>query len=499
MSRVKKNFVANLAGSGWTALTGLICTPLYIRFLGMEAYGLIGFYFMMQGIIQILDMGLSPTMNREMARYSVLPEKAGEARDFVRTLEVGYWSIGLLIGLVLFLCAPLIATSWIKPGALPPEAVVRAVRIMGLLSALQWPMSFYHGGLLGLQRQVLFNAIAIAIATLASFGAVLVLWRFSPTVTAFFGWQVAVVALQVSLTTAALWRCLPASGRRPRFDPALVRNIWKFAAGMSGITVTALILMQLDKVVLSKLLDLKVFGYYVLAGVVGNGLSAVIIVPMFNTIFPRFCTLVATNDDQGLLEMYHGATQVMAVLLFPIAAVLGFFSHDVMLLWTRDAGIAAATAPIVSLLVAGTALNGMSYLPYTLQIASGWTRVSLGINSASILLLVPAILFMATRYGAIGAAVVWVALNGIYLLFGVPLTHSRLLKGEALAWLGKDFALPLGGSLFSVFLCKSIFTVPTSLVPGAAVLACIWLVACAATAVAAPSGRAWLRSRVRAA
>src|SRR5659263_597684 len=86
MSRVKTNFFANLAGSGWTALVGLACTPLYIRFMGMEAYGLIGFYFMLQGVIQILDLGLSPTMNREMARYSVLPGKAGR-----RATSSGRW------------------------------------------------------------------------------------------------------------------------------------------------------------------------------------------------------------------------------------------------------------------------------------------------------------------------------------------------------------------------------------------------------------------------
>ena len=94
MSPVKKNFVANLTGSGWSAILGLACTPLYVKFLGMEAYGLIGFYLTMNGVIQVLDLGLSPTMTREMARYSALPEKAGEARDFVRTLEIGYWLIG---------------------------------------------------------------------------------------------------------------------------------------------------------------------------------------------------------------------------------------------------------------------------------------------------------------------------------------------------------------------------------------------------------------------
>jgi O-antigen/teichoic acid export membrane protein len=75
---------------------GLAFVPLYIKFLGIEAYGLIGFFAMLQASFQILDLGLSQTMNREMARYSALRDKAGEARDLVRTLEVVYWAIGLV-------------------------------------------------------------------------------------------------------------------------------------------------------------------------------------------------------------------------------------------------------------------------------------------------------------------------------------------------------------------------------------------------------------------
>jgi O-antigen/teichoic acid export membrane protein len=68
----------------------LLIVPLYIRFMGMEAYGLIGFYAMLQGTLQILDLGLSPTMTRELARYSSQSGKEHEMRDFVRTLEIGY-------------------------------------------------------------------------------------------------------------------------------------------------------------------------------------------------------------------------------------------------------------------------------------------------------------------------------------------------------------------------------------------------------------------------
>jgi len=447
MSRVKTNFFANLAGSGWTALVGLACTPLYIRFLGMEAYGLIGFYIMLQGVIQILDLGLSPTVNREMARYGVLPGKAGEARDFVRTLEVGYWAIGILIGGAVWYGAPYIASHWIKAGRISPLEVRRAVTIMGALTALQWPLTFYQGGLLGLQRQVLLNGITIAAATLGGGGALLVLWLVSPTVSAFFTWQIAVSLLQAAGTTFALWRCLPDAGHVARFDPGIPRGIWRFAAGMSGITITALMLTQLDKVILSKMLSLKTFGYYILAGVVGNGLSGLLIAPMFNTIFPRFSALVAERDEKSLLEMYHGSTQVMAVMILPAASVIALFSPEIMRLWTGNREIANNTAPIVSILVGGTALNGLMNLPFALQLSHGWTRIGLAINAIFIVALVPAIVLMTASYGAAGAASVWFGLNAVYMIVGVPLTHRRLLKGEAFRWFTKDVGIPLAGSL----------------------------------------------------
>ncbi len=457
MSRVKTNFFANLAGSGWTALVGLACTPLYIRFLGMEAYGLIGFYFMLQGVIQILDLGLSPTVNREMARYSVLPGKAGEARDFVRTLEVGYWAIGILIGFTVWYSAPYIATHWIKSGNISQMEVRRAVTIMGALTALQWPLTFYHGGLLGLQRQVLLNGITIATATLGGGGALLVLWLLSPTVSAFFTWQIAVSLLQAAATTFALWRCLPGSGHAARFDPGITRGIWRFAAGMSGITVTALILTQLDKVILSKMLPLKTFGYYILAGMVANGLSGLLIAPMFNTIFPRFSALVAARDEKSLLEMYHGSTQVMSVMILPVAIVVALFSREIMHLWTGSQEIANNTALVVSILVGGTALNGLMNLPYALQLSYGWTRIGVAINTVFIVTLVPAIILMTKNYGAVGAASVWLGLNAVYMIVGVPLTHRRLLKGEAVRWFTKDVGLPLAGSLFLAGVARLIF------------------------------------------
>lgn len=489
MVRVKVNVLANFAGVGWSAIMQIVFVPVYVKLMGIEAYGLVGLYVMVQAACQILDLGISPTMNREMARYSAQPEKATEARDFVRTLEIGYWLIGVIIGAMLMAGAPLIASHWIKADTIPVSDVKDAVMIMGLLTALQWPLSFYQGGLMGLQRQLLLNSIKVVMITLSSGGAALILWLVSPTIEAFFKWHMIISLVQVTTTTVVLWRSLPPSHRAPRVDPTAIRRVWRFAAGMSGIVLTATALTQLDKVILSKLLSLEMFGYYALAGVIGNGLY-VLIGPIFNAIFPRFSVLVAAHDDKGLKNLYHCGTQLMAVLTIPVAAVLALFPFDVLGIWTGSPEIAQNAAPIVRLLVIGTALNGLMNLPYALQLANGWTSIGLRINTLLIIVLVPGIFVAATQYGAVGAAGMWVVLNVIYMFIGIPITHAKLLKGESWSWLSRDVGGPLVAALSVVSIGR--WLISSSMAPIAMLgsLALVLVAALIAALLAAPEIRA---------
>ena len=209
LSGLKIELVASFAGTGWSGLVQLACIPAYIKLMGIESYGLIGFYLVLQAMLQVLDLGLSPTMNREMARYSVHLEKASEARDLVRTVEMGYWFIGLMIGAGIVITSHWLAIHWIKASALSSRSVVQAVMLMGVLAVFQWPVSFYQGGLMGLRRQVPLNVLKVGMATLTNVGGVLVLWWISPTIQALLLWQVATNALLVTTLAIFLWRSLP--------------------------------------------------------------------------------------------------------------------------------------------------------------------------------------------------------------------------------------------------------------------------------------------------
>ena len=108
MSILRKNIAANFAGSAVQAVMGFAFVPLYIKFLGIESWGLIGVFSMLQAVLSLLDLGLSNTLNREMARLSALPNTTLEMRDLVRTLEVIYWGIAVLVIVATALTTPLV-------------------------------------------------------------------------------------------------------------------------------------------------------------------------------------------------------------------------------------------------------------------------------------------------------------------------------------------------------------------------------------------------------
>lgn len=299
---------------------------------------------------------------------------------------------------------------------------------------------------MGLQKQVLINAINIGVSTLRGAGAVLILWLISPTIQAFFSWQIIISIINTCLLAFFLWHRLPRTEKKATFQKQLLVGIWRFAAGMSGISILSTILTQLDKIILSKMLTLEMFGYYTLAGVVAMSLYR-LIGPVFSAIYPRFTQLVSLADQVGLKQLYHKSCQFMSVLILPVTVVVAMFSYEILLIWTQNLVTAEKSHLLVSILICGTAINGLMNIPYALQLAHGWTRLALFTNLIAIIILVPMIVYMTSQYGALGGASVWVILNGGYVLFSIYFMHRRLLPRQKWRWYWQDVGLPLAAAL----------------------------------------------------
>lgn len=445
MNPIRKNIIANFIGSSWIALMNLIFIPIYIDFIGIEAYGLIGFYTILLAIFSVLDMGLSTTVNRELARCVAFEDQAEQKANLVRTLEVIYWIIGGVICLIVLSLSGFIANKWIEGIFLSPKEIQQSVMIMGLVIAVQWPLSFYQGGLIGLEDQVLLNKVSASLATIRSGGAVLILWLHSPTIQAFFIWQIITSIFEVILLAVFLWKRINPL-HQPRFQINILKNIWRFAAGISGITLVTLLLTNSDKIILSKMLPLEKFGYYSFAFSVA-GVIYRVTNPIFTALFPNFSKLVAMEDRQRLTLQYSLGCQLVSVIIFPLAFFIAFFSKTILLLWTRDPTIVENTYILLTFLVIGTALNGLMYIPYAIELAHGWTKLTFYKNLIALVVLVPLMVILVRRYQAIGAAIIWIILNGSYVLFEPIIITRRFLKNEVRTWYIYDVGFPLVASL----------------------------------------------------
>jgi O-antigen/teichoic acid export membrane protein len=368
--------------------------------------------------------------------------------DTARTLEVIYWCIAIGIIILFVALSDFIAFHWLNPEQLSKRSLVEALWVMAFVLGLRWPVNLYMGGLNGLQRQVSVNLITTIFVTLQGVGALTVLWFYEPTVKAFFLWQALVAILQVITFYIVFWNSF-SNEKKGVFRRKLLKGIWQFAAGMTGISLLGTILTQLDKILLSKLLSLTEFGYYSFAAAVAAVLYK-LIYPIFTAYFPHFTVLASKNNQPILAMTYHQACQLMAITILPISITIAFFSKEILELWTRNSAIVTHSYLLVSLLIVGNALHGLYYIPYALQLANNWTKLALYQNILAVFIFGPAIYFATLTWGAIGAAGVWIILNIGYLIVSIQVMHQRLLKKEKLRWYVDDVGKQLIATLLTV-------------------------------------------------
>lgn len=448
----KKNITASYLGQGWAALMGIAFVPLYIKYLGMEAYGLIGVFAILQAWLALLDMGMTPTLSREMARYRAGAISVESVFDLLRSVEWICVGLTLLIIGSIWVAAPYLSTAWLKVENLSIEMVIQAFVVMGfVISARLWE-EVYRGSIRGMQQHVWLNIMQAVLATARWAGAFAVIIWISATLKAFFIWNGLVSLFSVIIYAHKTYHWLPSSDKTGKFSLDAIRSVGRFAGGMVIITLLALMLTQIDKLLLSGLLPLEQFGYYALASVIAAALGQ-LISPMNAAVYPRFSELVAHHDEKAIVRTYHNSCQLLSALIIPPALVLSIFAEQVLLFWTGDPVLTGSVAPILRLLAIGVLFNGFMNVPYMLQLAYGWTGFAIRVNLIAVLIVIPAIFLVVPRFGAIGAAWVWVILNVGYVLIGVQFMYRRLLPDQKWRWYREAIIFPLiSGSVLTIML-----------------------------------------------
>lgn len=470
---VKADILTSYAVQAYVGLIGVVLMPIYLRHLGVEAFGLVGLSLTLQALVQLLDLGLAPSLSRQMSLYraGVLDGKSLRAR--LRSLE---WILGALAASALLgiaLSRSWVAREWLQVGRLSVGDVSSCLLAMMVAACARWLAGIYRSGLAGLERQRLVNASLAAFASLRFVGVLplLVYWSIPPL--GFFTYQALVGVCELVGLAALLYRGLP-PGASPRLpDAASLRQILPTAGAMAFMSAVWIAVTQMDRVVLSRTLTLEAFGHYSIA-VIAAGSVMMLVPPLHQVLQPRMTILVAQARRADLMRLYGTATQICSVAVSALGGGLAIFAQPVLWAWTGDVTVTTAAASILFWYSLANAVIALLVLPFMLQFAHGYLRLHVLGNIVLLVTLLPALIAVALHYGAQGTGMVIFAANVFFLLLWVPLAHRKLMPELTWRWVIEDVLPNCIATLSVLKLAEALMPIsPTRLEAAASVVVAI--------------------------
>ncbi len=447
---LRKNILASYASQVYVVLIGIVMLPLYIRYMGAEAYGLVGFFTTLQVWFNLLDLGLTPTVAREAARHQSGALSSFDFRRVVRALEGVFTVLGVVGGVTLLLAADYIASHWLQASDLPQQEIRLAVQLMAITIALRWIGGLYRGVISGAQRLVWLSTFNIAVATARFAGVIPLLMYIGTEPHLFFSFQLGISLIELAVLLVYCHRLLPVvdTGLHSRWDWAPLKPTLKLAMSLAFTSSAGILMAQTDKLILSKVLPLSDYGYFSLAVLAASGIM-LMSAPVSISIMPRMAKLEAEGDHAGLIRVYRQATQLVSVLAGSAAITLAFCAEPLLWAWTGSSDVASRAAPTLALYALGNGVMAVAAFPYYLQYAKGDMRLHLIGNVVFLLLLPPLIIWAASRHGAVGAGYAWLGMNLLALVAWLPLVHRKYQPGLNMKWYGQDIFVILLGALAS--------------------------------------------------
>lgn len=449
---VKKNLLANYIGQFYLLVIAIIMVPFYLQYIGAEAYGLVGFFALIQSWMMLLDMGLSPTLLREVAKVKVneTPEKLQTFKYLFHSIEFIFILISSLIVFFIVTFSSWISMNWLKVETLNIDDVSYSISLIGIMVGLRFITSLYKSGISGAEEQVWLNKMSMIIATFRYVGVLVVLYFVSSEFKHFFEYQLLVAIIELFIFAITFYKILNIGRFKLYFSRKAMTPIFSFSVGIAYSGMVWIFITQLDKLLLSGVLPLKEYGYFALLGMIANALIQMS-APISKAILPRMTALLAEDKEKEMLIVYRKATQIFAIMVFSITGIITLYSYQLLYAWTGDINAAEWGKDILIYYVLGNGLISFAGFAFYLQYVHGNLTMHTKAYTFVLFVFSPVLVWSVYTYGAMGASVVWFIFTLLFFFLWVPVVHHFFAPKLYRVWILKDI-LPM-------FIATSIYLV----------------------------------------
>lgn len=418
-NRVARNILANYLGVVWLGGLSLLLIPVYSRMLGPSQWGLVAFCMTVQGFMTLLDAGLSQIMPRDIAAAGDSHE---ERERLYASFQVLYSCLGAIGAVAGCLSIPLITKYWIGDIEHPAGTEFALVAVL-VQFLFQFSNNANIGYWNGTQQQAIANLRQVLFTTLKHVCAIVSVAFISQSALAYLGPFALVAGLEFLSNRHKLIHA-EKMARPSIVERAELLDLLKRVGVISIGVIVGMSVSQLDRLFMSKFLNIELFGKYVIVTSLGLAFFQ-FQYPIVRAIFPSIVR------DNGL-KLKALAKNIGLVSFFCVlpAVIVAVFADQVLFLWTKDAALLADRAALLRLILLAVAINAYYNLIYQYMLASGAGGAILKFNLLVIATCCIYIYLFGTSMGLIGGGGIWLVASVTQLILGVFWISTAINSGK---------------------------------------------------------------------
>lgn len=464
---LKRNLLASYASQIYVTLVGILILPVYLKFMGSEAYGLVAFFTMLQSWFGLLDMGLTPTVARETARFRGRAFDALSYLRLLRGLQLIFCAIALVGGGVMFALSGSIAEHWLNVQTLPLTQVQLALQLMAASVALRWMSGLYRGCISGAEHIVWLGGFNALIASIRFVGVLPLLAWIDSNLGTFFSYQLGVTIFELLGLILKTKQITPKISDMKLIGWSIgdltkpLKENLNFSLSIAFTSFAWVIMSQSDKLFLSSIISLSDYGHFTIATLAA---SSVLLItgPISSALVPRMTKLNAEKNEKELILLYSNATQAGTVIATSSCVMLMIFPAEIILTWTGSEIAAIYVAPLLRAYAFGNFFIAIATFPYDLQLVKGDLKKHVQGNIIFIIFWIPLLIWSTLKYHALGAAYTWLALNALYFIIWIPRVHNKFFKKFHYDWIFQNVISIFFTGIATAFVIRIFFKSPAT-------------------------------------
>ena len=415
----RKNALSSYVVLIWLSLISILAIPIYIRILGLEAWGLVAACTSLQILSNLIDSGFSQILPKWAAQEASNPARLKQFATQMRNLYIG---LGLFILVILQASAEYLSHQWFRVAPDHMVSLEVAIRIVSFQFFFQFINNFHIGFWNGLQLQVLANVRLLAFGTLKHITAFLFLLKIAPEPWAYTLAFASIACWEVCQNGLSVNRQLGKTILTRDAETLTIRPLLKEVYLLSIGTIVGVLVSQIDRVILGRLLDSTSYGVYTVVASLAVAMLQ-LQAPMTRAYFP---IIVGDLQIKGLVVISHLRSMIVGTILACTLPCLLFtvFAPQILRLWLNDStAVEIGSMPLRFLLIA-VAINSIYGCIYQLIIAYGLSKLVIVFNLLSLLTVVSVAIVFGQHMGILLGGVIWMANATAQLLFGVIWLYS---------------------------------------------------------------------------